>query len=164
MTDNKLVYGPPISEEPVPIGSLGPETETAAVEGRVFAVGHYELSTVEAWVVRFDLTDGTESIRVLKYVERDQADELVEQIQVGVHLRIYGTLCESRLEKETILKPISIRSAEFTERMDCAKEKRIELRVHTNMSPLDSSVSAADAVEKSCGHKRKGVSRIQGPD
>ena len=64
----RAIYGKPIKRAPVPIGELELDMGMVVVEGDVFAVDHRELKKRGAWVVAFDLTDYTGSIRVNKFL------------------------------------------------------------------------------------------------
>ena len=63
----RAIYGKPIKRAPVPIGELELDMGMVVVEGDVFAVDHRELKKRGAWVIAFDLTDYTGSIRVNKF-------------------------------------------------------------------------------------------------
>ena len=61
----KLLYGRhEIKKEPVPMSSLDLDMGTVIVEGDVFAVDHRELKKRGAWVVSFDMTGYTGSVRI----------------------------------------------------------------------------------------------------
>ena len=64
----KLLYGRrEIRSEPLPMRTLELDMGTVTVRGDVFSVDHRELKKRGAWVVSFDLTDYTGSVRVSKF-------------------------------------------------------------------------------------------------
>ena len=72
-TKGKLIYGRhEVKKDPFPMGSLELDMGTVVVEGDVFAVDHRELKKRGAWVVCFDMTDYTGSVRVSKFFPGDE--------------------------------------------------------------------------------------------
>ncbi|MDD5937454.1 MAG: PolC-type DNA polymerase III, partial [Clostridiales bacterium] len=64
-------YG--IRGEPVPMSGLSLEMGNVVVEGSIFAVDHKELRGGR-WVISFDVTDYTGSVRVHKFLQQGGAD------------------------------------------------------------------------------------------
>ena len=149
-------YGKPFKGTPVPMRDLNMDMGTIIVEGRVFAVDHKELKKRNAWVVKFDITDNTNSIRVTKFMEAGEAKPILENVNVGSVLRIQGKLIEDRFENEMVLKPYAMCPGSMPKRKDTAPgEKRVELHLHTTMSNMDALTSTADAVKQAAawGHR-----------
>ena len=70
-TRGKLLYGKhEIKRESIPMSTLELDMGTVIVKGDVFAVDHRELKKRGAWVVCFDVTDYTGSVRVSKFFPR----------------------------------------------------------------------------------------------
>lgn len=74
----KAIFGKTITKAPTPMGDLELDMGTVVVEGDVFAVDNRELKKRGAWVVAFDMTDYTGSIRVNKFFPGDEGKPLVE--------------------------------------------------------------------------------------
>ncbi len=149
-------YGKPFKGTPVPMRDLNMDMGTIIVEGRVFAVDHKELKKRNAWVVKFDITDNTNSIRVTKFMEAGEAKPILDNVNVGSVLRIQGKLIEDRFENEMVLKPYAMCPGSMPKRKDTAPgEKRVELHLHTTMSNMDALTSTADAVKQAAawGHR-----------
>ena len=149
-------YGKPFKGTPVPMRDLNMDMGTIIVEGRVFAVDHKELKKRNAWVVKFDITDNTNSIRVTKFMEAGEAKPILDNVNVGSVLRIQGKLIEDRFENEMVLKPYAMCPGSMPKRKDTAPgEKRVELHLHTTMSNMDALTSTADAVRQAAawGHR-----------
>ena len=53
----------------------------------MFAVEHRELKKRNAWVISFDITDYTSSIRVSKFMPGDEGTPIVNGVKVGMHLK-----------------------------------------------------------------------------
>ena len=64
----EAILGRAVTKRPTPMNELELDMGVVVVEGDVFAVDHKELKKRGAWVVAFDLTDYTGSIRVNKFL------------------------------------------------------------------------------------------------
>ena len=70
---SKRIYGTrQIKKVPRPMNTLELDMGVVVVEGDVFAVEHRELKKRNAWVISFDVTDYTSSIRVSKFMPGDE--------------------------------------------------------------------------------------------
>ena len=122
----ETIYGKPFRGTPVPMNTLNMDMGTIIVEGRVFAVDHKELTKRGAWVLKFDITDNTNSIRVSRFLETKEARPILEHVQPGAVLAVQGTLVEDRFENEMVLKPYAIMPGSLPKRKDLAPgEKRV---------------------------------------
>ena len=135
----KQIYGKINGKKkPVPLGELQLDMGSVLVEGTVFNVEHRELPRRKAWVICFDITDNTGSIRVNQFLEGEVANPIVKAIKKGQRVQVQGRLNVSRFESDMILEPYGINEVPMPEgRKDTAKDKRIELHLHTKMSMMD---------------------------
>ena len=125
-------------KKPVPLGELQLDMGSVLVEGTVFNVEHRELPKRKAWVICFDITDNTGSIRVNQFLEGEVANPIVKGIKKGQRVQVQGRLNVSRFENDMVLEPYGINEVPMPEgRKDTAEEKRIELHLHTKMSMMD---------------------------
>ena len=133
----------------VPIGSLELDMGNVLVEGDVFNVEHKELPKRKAWVICFDITDYTGSIRVNQFMEGEVAKPIIDNVKSGQRLQVQGRLTVSRFESDMILEPYGINEVPKPEgRKDTAPEKRIELHLHTKMSMMDALCDTKTVVKK----------------
>ena len=130
----KNIFGKPITKEPVPIQDLELDMGTVVIEGDVFAVDNRELKKRGAWVVAFDVTDYTNSIRISKFFTGDEGKALVDGIKKGMHLKVQGRLNMDRFYGDMVMEPVAVMATEKPMKMDNAPEKRVELHLHTTMS------------------------------
>ena len=135
----KQIYGKINGKKkPVPLGELHLDMGSVLVEGTVFNVEHRELPKRKAWVICFDITDNTGSIRVNQFLEGELAAPIVKSIKKGQRVQVQGRLNVSRFESDMVLEPYGINEVPMPEgRKDTAEEKRIELHLHTKMSMMD---------------------------
>ena len=136
-SQGKVIYGHVIKKKPMPIGDLQLDMGTVVVEGDVFAIDHRELKKRNAWIIAFDVTDYTGSVRVNKFLPDEEAKDIVSGVKKGQRLLIQGRLNLDRFYNDMVLEPISIMVGEKAVRMDHAPEKRVELHMHTTMSAMD---------------------------
>ncbi len=153
--DEATFLGKPIRGEPVDIGKLDIDMGGVVINGQVFSVHHKELTKRNAWIINFDITDGTGSITVSGFYENKQAEPLLEKIKEGKYLLIQGKLQIGKFTNELELRPFAM--AEGTPkppRQDLAEEKRVELHLHTRYSTMDGLTDVTGAVQRaiSWGH------------
>ena len=131
------IFGKVIKKMPTPIGELELDMGMVVVEGDVFAVDNKELKKRGAWVVAFDMTDYTGSIRVNKFFPGDEGKSLVDGIKKGMRVRVQGRLNMDRFYGDMVLEPVAVTKMEKKMKMDNAVEKRVELHLHTTLSSMD---------------------------
>ncbi len=154
-----LIYGKPFKGPVTAMKDLTLDMGYVTVEGRVFATDHKELKKRGAWVVNFDMTDNTGSIRVSRFVEGD-AKSILDNAVKGAVLRVNGKMDVNKFDNETILRPYSIMFGSMEKRKDRAEGlKRVELHLHTTMSNMDALTATGDAVKQaaSWGHQAIGI-------
>ena len=157
---NDALFGKPIRGTNTPMRDLNLDMGTVIVEGRVFAVDHKELKKRNAWVINFDMTDNTGSVRINRFMEPGEAKPFLENVKVGAVLRIQGRLMINQFDNEMILKPVAMMAGSLPKRMDRAEGmKRVELHLHTNMSSMDALTNTGDAVKQAAawGHKAMAI-------
>ena len=154
----KVIFGHVVKRKPVPMGELALDMGTVVVEGDVFAVDHRELKKRNAWVVAFDMTDYTGSVRVSKFITAEEnAKAIVDGVKKGQRLIIQGRLNLDRFYGDMVLEPVSIMEGSKQMRQDTAAEKRVELHMHTTMSSMD----ALTAVKPKLGPDKNVVKRAE---
>ena len=151
-----VILGKPFKGEPTPMKDLNLDMYKVIVEGRVFAVEHRELKKRNAWVICFDITDFTGSVRINQFMEADKAKPVLDAInKPGLWLKIQGKMSFNKYENDLVLEPAAILIGKQPVREDTAPEKRVELHLHTTMSSMDALTKTADAVNTAArwGHK-----------
>ncbi len=154
--ENSAIFGRPFKTKPVPMQELSMDMGSVAVEGRVFSVEHKELKKRNAWVINFDMTDNTGSVRINQFMENNEAKPILENIRVGSVIRVQGRLMENRFDNEMVLKPNSIMPGTMESRKDTAEgQKRVELHLHTVMSNMDALTNTKAAIKQAAawGHR-----------
>ena len=151
------IFGKAIKRPSTPVGELELDMGMVAVEGDVFNVENRELKKRGAWVVAFDMSDGTGSIRVSKFLPGDEGKPIVDRVKTGMHLQVQGRLNMDRFYGDMVLEPVSIRELPKVMKQDDAPEKRVELHLHTTMSNMD----ALTSVKPKLGPEKNVVKRAE---
>lgn len=150
--DENLLFGKLYQDEPIPIREAVHELDRVTIKGDVFFVDHREIKskkTGKEWVkLSFDITDNTNSVRVCKFLAKDQAGELASAIKTGMHLIVQGKVTYDQWEKETTVEPTAIVKAKKIIRQDKSEKKRVELHLHTNMSAMDGVTPTKKLIER----------------
>ncbi len=149
-------YGKPFKGAAVAMKDMNMDMGTIIVEGKVFNVDHKELKKRNAWVVKFDMTDNTNSVRISRFMEATEAKPILENVKVGSVLRVQGKLTEDRFDNEMVLRPYAMQPGSMPKRKDTAEGmKRVELHLHTAMSNMDALTSTAAAIKQAAawGHR-----------
>ncbi len=154
--ENNAIYGRPFKGKAVPMQELSLDMGIVIVQGKVFSVEHKELPKRNAWVVNFDITDNTSSVRVSRFMEKKEAQPILEGIKEGKVVKVQGKLMIDNFTGDMVLRPNAIMPGEIEKRQDTAHgEKRVELHMHTNMSNMDALTSTEAAIKQAAawGHR-----------
>jgi len=153
----KVLMGKAIRSVPVAMETLTLESGNVTVSGRVFATDSRELAKRQAAVLSFCITDGTNSIKVSKYLrDGDPERNVVDKVCDGMYLTVSGAVSYNRFDDDMVLEPRHIQTADSPEiRKDTAEHKRVELHLHTTFSTLDALTNVEQAVGRAAkwGHK-----------
>ena len=153
-SDGKVLMGRSIKKAPINMNELNQDSGRVVVEGDVFEVTSRKLKKRDGAMLCFDMTDLTGSIRVVKFLHPEDDQSLINKVNVGDHLKVNGYVSFSRYEEDIVLEPKDIVLGKKKIRPDEAKEKRVELHVHTRFSTLDALTDPAEIVKRAAywGH------------
>ena len=144
--NSDLIFGRPFYGETTPLKDLELDMFKVVVQGEVFAVNHKELKKRNAWVICFDMTDYTGSVRINQFMEADKAKPILERIKTGMWISVQGRMTYDRYDNEMVMQPQGIMLGKKPGRVDRAAEKRVELHLHTRMSSMDALTDVGKVV------------------
>ena len=98
-----MIFGRPFGGEVVKMKDLNLDMYRVVVAGKVFAVNHKELKKRNAWVVSFDVTDYTSSVRINQFMENDKAKPILSGISPGMWVKIQGKMTFDRYDNEMVM-------------------------------------------------------------
>ncbi|MCL2843501.1 MAG: PolC-type DNA polymerase III [Oscillospiraceae bacterium] len=149
------IMGKPPKGIPTPMKEVGLDAGKVHVAGVVFGVNHRFIEKRRSWVLSFNITDNTNSLRVSKfYPEEKEGEKVCATIENGMYLHVRGHMAVDRYEGDIKLEPIDICAGEAPQRHDTAEHKRVELHMHTRFSTMDALTGPADLVKQAArwGH------------
>lgn len=155
-SDGPFQLGVPLKkDEPIiDIKTIQDEERRVTIEGFVFDVEVKELRSGRS-LLTAKVTDYTDSILV-KMFSRDKEDaQMMERLQRGMWIKVRGSVQNDTFVRDLIIMAQDMNEINPMVRMDTAKEKRVELHLHTPMSQMDavSSVSSLVSQAAKWGHK-----------
>ncbi|SDM56415.1 DNA polymerase-3 subunit alpha [Psychrobacillus sp. OK028] len=155
-TDGPFQLGVPLKkDEPIiDIKTIQDEERRVTIEGFVFDVEVKELRSGRS-LLTAKVTDYTDSILV-KMFSRDKEDaQMMERLQKGMWIKVRGSVQNDTFVRDLIIMAQDMNEINPVVRLDTAKEKRVELHLHTPMSQMDavSSVSSLVSQAAKWGHK-----------
>ncbi len=153
----KTLMGRPLKMKTVPMNTLTLESGKVAVEGDVIAVTSRKLAKRGSAVLCFDLTDHTNAIRISKFLRDTDDQGILDEINMGNHLTVYGDIVYSKYDDDMILDPKCIVKGKRSVRPDNAPEKRVELHLHTRFSTLDALTDPTAVVERAAYWKMPAI-------
>ncbi len=142
-----VLFGRAVKQHPVPMSAVSLESGRITVEGDVFAVTSKTLQN-GGGVLCFDMTDRTNSVRVSRYMRADEDKSVISSVNEGDHLIVQGEVTYSKYDDDIIIDPRNIVKTKKTVRSDNAKEKRVELHLHTRFSAMDALTDPAAVVAR----------------
>lgn len=158
-----ILLGKTIKGNSRPIGEIEEEENGVVVSGEVFEVDVRELKSGRSLFI-FSLTDQTDSISCKFFSREGEGDKELEDLKQalvsGAFLKVRGQVrSDDFAGGELTLMCRDIMHTQCPVRRDEAEEKRVELHLHTKMSPMDGVSSLASLVKlaKDLGHDTMAV-------
>ena len=147
-----LIYGRSlkIKEQLVKVADLSIDSGKVLLDGEVLNIDSRELKSGKV-LVMFDLYDGSSTITCKAFAEGDKSKETIKKIKEAKGVKVEGTAQFDPFAKElgvianTIIESTGIKKET---RKDEAKEKRVELHMHTQMSQMDGMTAVTDLLKR----------------
>lgn len=150
----KVIFGKTIKGAPIPMETLNVESGNVVVSGEIFMLENREIVKTKAWVLCFEMTDFSGSIRVSKYFRAGDDRGNLADLKKGMFVTVSGNVAYNRYDEDIAIEPKNIVVGAKQKRADTAEEKRIELHLHTRYSTLDALTDPEEAVKRAAewGH------------
>ncbi len=141
-------------------GALNP-----LIEGEVFDIEVLKRKTFT--IANILIFDGTDAIKVKMFINHDHQLEVVKQIEVGDIIQASGVVTYDFYDQEVSMTTRNIYKIERPSRLkrvDRAKEKRVELHLHSKATQLDAVTDINDYVDTliEWGHEAVGLTDLNG--
>lgn len=153
--DVKIIMGKNIfSQNITNIVDINEASGTVTICGDIFKTEIIETKTGRKIIV-FYITDYTSSIIVKCFPKNKDTDRVIDEIKEGLHCKVQGEAVYDSYSKEVVIIGKNIVKMKKVKKLDTAKNKRVELHVHTQMSAMDAVSSASRIIERAAqyGHK-----------
>lgn len=152
-----LQFGHEIKDTPVPLNQIQDEERKITIQGTVLQLDAKELRNGNT-LFQFILTDYTDSLYVKAFAKNKEDLKILRLIENGKWLRARGRVEYDRFMPVPELTMIASDLNEVAappERMDDAKEKRVEFHLHSAMSTMDGITAISDYIKTAArwGHK-----------
>ncbi|UOF91125.1 PolC-type DNA polymerase III [Fodinisporobacter ferrooxydans] len=149
----KVEIGPPIEMERTQLKRIQDEMRDVVAEGRIFGVEVRELQSGRT-LFTFNISDNTDSISCKTFAKGEKQLEMLKLLKDGMYLRVRGTVQFDTFAKELVLMIQHMHEVPKPARKDLAEKKRVELHLHTPMSPLDGVSPVKDLIAQAAkwGH------------
>ncbi|NSW92325.1 MAG: PolC-type DNA polymerase III [Firmicutes bacterium] len=157
-TDNKnqtgLIIGKNFNDDLMRIRSINQDSGIVAFSGDIMKVEFKEIKG-NRYLCIFDITDYTSSLTVKFFVRKNNIDEIKKKIKEGITVKVRGEAQYDKFSREFVIIALDILQIEKQMRMDMAKEKRVELHLHTQMSAMDGVSPVEELIKRAFewGHK-----------
>lgn len=92
--------------------------------------------------------DVDEAIVMQRFERGNLTKEVLNEINIGDYVVAYGSVEYNPYVRENVFKPIQIDKLVKEQRVDKAKEKRVELHVHTKYSEMDGVCDIQEYIEQ----------------
>ena len=86
----EIIMGGAIKGAVQPMTGLNPKMGSVIVAGRVFFADMYETRRPGVFCLTFDMTDFQTSVRVTKYMQKEEKEALKKDIKPGMWLKVQG--------------------------------------------------------------------------
>ena len=145
-----VLYGREFIEDAIPISDVVGEIGSVVVRGKVLDSLRRDIRNDRS-LVKFAITDMTDSIHCKAYVQTSLADELLSRLKAGSWVKVKGNALFDSFDKEVSVSSVLgiMKIPSFIEkREDKADRKRVELHCHTKMSDMDGVSECKDLVKR----------------
>lgn len=147
-------YGKKIKGEITPLKEINNESGNVVVMGEIFDLESRDIRGNKK-LFTFNITDYTYSMAVKVFLGKKDYKKFETYVKDGVFAKIEGNAVYDTYSRYTVIMLKSLEVVEKPIRQDNAKEKRVELHLHTKMSSMDGVADFSDLAKraKEWGHK-----------
>lgn len=151
---NEIIYGREIDMPITPMKDVDVYTGQVAIRGRVVGIEIKEIANEKA-ICSFHIADNTGAVTVKFFFEQKDLKAVNGAIKKNMHFTVMGKTEFDPFTHELSISAWSIVRFKPVEKEDNAPVKRVELHLHTNMSPQDAVTRPEQLIPRALkwGHK-----------
>ncbi len=156
--ETPVIMGAEIKGVITDISNITYEIDNVTVEAKIFGKDLFESAKSDFKIITLKLFDGTDSIFCKIFCRSaEEFNNYNKRLKEGAYYKIRGYSKNDKYSGEIVLNARDINTSDKKdlERMDEAKEKRVELHTHTKMSQMDGVADEVKLVQTAMkwGHK-----------
>ncbi|MBU5437668.1 PolC-type DNA polymerase III [Tissierella sp. MSJ-40] len=144
---NNYIYGKRIVELPMKIKDIDLQTGLTVIVGEVFQLESRPIKGNKK-LITFHVSDLTDAMTIKVFLTDKQAEEFETNVVNGAYVKIEGDVVFDNYSKHLVVMLKSLNKLEKEEKIDNAREKRVELHLHTQMSSMDGISTLKKLVER----------------
>ena len=151
----ELIYGEPFDIiEPTPLSDAPTVKGQGIFLGTVFSVELKENRAGDRVTVTIGISDGASGIYVKRSLPPDETG-FAKGMKAGMHVAVFGRPMRDKYDNELFISLRAMMKIGTLSRLDEAKEKRVELHLHTNMSQMDALITPKELIDTAIkwGHR-----------
>lgn len=148
-----VIMGKDIRDEIISINSIDEASGVVTIQGEIFKTKIIDTRSGKK-IITFNITDLKGSITVKCFPKPKDMDRVLEEINEGLFCKVRGEAVNDAYAREVVIMARDIVKASKSEKLDDAKEKRVELHLHTQMSSMDGVSSTSKLIARAAkwGH------------
>jgi len=157
--ESDVIYGKDITAEvPAKIKEISEDMGQVVIAGEIITLDSRELKS-EKTLLTFVLADNSGAYSCKVFLPKTKAKQILGNVKKGMAVKVKGKVQYDTYAKENIIMVGSVVKTKLASRKDNAKEKRVELHMHTKMSTMDGMTDVKTLVKNaiSWGHKAVAV-------
>ncbi len=150
--ENKSFYKSKLDKLPImKIRDINDTVVSACIVGKAIEIDKKELRNGRTLLI-FSITDLTDTIYIKYFCSKN---EELEDLKKNNYYKVKGNVAYDNFMRQTVIIAKKFQKVEVKGRIDNAKEKRVELHLHTGMSSMDGTNTFKDFANlaKKWGHK-----------
>lgn len=151
----KVIFGRTIKEAPKPMSDVNIDDGFITVWGDVLKTDVRDTKRGDSKIFTFDISDYTSSVTCKMFDSNKVIQPVIDKISSAGTLIVQGGYQYDKFANEFVLRPNNIATVLKSEKEDNAKEKRVELHLHTSFSDMDGMSSPKSIISRAIqwGHK-----------
>lgn len=146
----EVLYGRYFEGEPVSLKDVDAGSGNIIMAGTIFLVHDPVHTKTGKNILKFDITDYTDSITCKIFVDDEDMELAASFIKPGTDLLIKGSVSFDSFDKQvemSFIDGILKHQINRAKRTDSNPEKRVELHLHTKMSDMDAVSDVCDYID-----------------
>ncbi len=156
----KIILGEQVKSKPIKIRKILGEENNVTFEAFIFDIETFVSAKTGFRILTLKISDKTDSI-IAKYFSKDKQtfNNIASNLKTGSWYKFRGYTKNDTYARDIVLNLRDIEEipSKDIKRTDNAKEKRVELHVHTKMSQMDGVITPKDLINNAIEFGHKGV-------